>query len=853
MQSILIIEPSSTLRHALRRLLDHHYQVVTEEEFSRGLHQLHSSRFDAVVLGWPNQTQAVTDELLALLSDDPLIDLPVLTLAHEPDPAKLNWISGRPHSAFLLWENYYDIRETLVQLLNTSVPILADEEDGDIISVLLVDDSPTARVKFSRLLKDSGHYQVTTASSVEEALEKLEHASVEIAIIDYFMPDQNGDALCRILREKSSTANIVSAILTSTYSDKVITDALAAGAVECMFKNEPDNLFLARVSAMRRTVNMTRGIEQKRRHLEGILASVGDGVYGVNRDGIVTFANPAVGKIMGFEKQSLIGKSAQETLQIYCPVDQEHGGTCNLDKTLQQGQPQHAVESTFIRSDGTPIHVEETIYPLNINGQHEGAVIAFRDISVRKLLEEELKWQVNHDSLTKLLNRKYLEDSLEEELNRLSRSDDLSALLYIDLDRFKYINDTIGHTAGDQLLVELSDLLHTRLRRSDLLARIGGDEFGVLLREVDIEKMQTLCENIHSLLSGYTFNFLGRSYKVHASIGAAIIDATSKSAGEVLANADIACAIAKSKGRNQTHIYSAEQDEKASMDMELGWSVRLQQALDNDQFVLHYQPIIDLASIEIESLDVDADNCWDQIQNFRQPDEMQIYEVLLRLKGSNGDLISPTAFLPTAERFNLMPRIDAWVVKNALEVLNRLNNRNIQFSINLSGQSLHTETLVNLLRDSIEQSQLDTQQILLEITESCAIYDNKSAKCFIRDIMQLGCSFALDDFGSGYSSFAYLKNLPVDVIKIDGTFIKDMLNDPMDMAIVTSINNIAHSLGKKTIAEFVENLEILKQLKAIGLDYVQGNYISLPMEDTIFENTLPLTNANELPDTFSLL
>mgnify|MGYP000153070798 FL=1 len=667
MQRILVIEPSSTLRHALRRLLDNHYQVLVEQDFSNGLRQLQDARFDAVILGWPNQTQAMTDELLTVLSEPPLNDLPVLTLAHEPDPAKLNWISGRQQSAFLLWDNYFDVRETLAQLLNTSVPILAKEEDGDIITVLLVDDSPTARVKFSRLLKDSGLYQAITASSVDEALKTLEHTPAEIAIIDYFMPEHNGDILCRKLRENPATANMLSAILTSTYSDKVITDALAAGAIECMFKNEPDNLFLARVSAMRRTVFMTRRIEQKHRHLEGILTSVGDGVFGVNRDGVITFANPAVGKIMGFDsQQSLIGKSARDSLQIYCPPDQEQGATCNLDKTLQMGQAQNAVESTFVRKDGTPIHVEETIYPLHINGQHEGAVIAFRDISVRKLLEAELKWQVSHDSLTKLLNRKYLEDSLDEEVNRLSRSTDLSALLYIDLDRFKYINDTIGHTAGDQLLVELSNQLHTRLRRSDLLARIGGDEFGILLRNIDLNKMHSLCEDIHTLLADYTFNFQGRSYKLHASIGAAVIDSESKSAGEVLANADIACAIAKSKGRNQTHIYSLEQDEKATMDMELGWSVRLQQALENDHFVLQYQPIVNLASIEIDKLDSATGSCWQQLQHANTTDAPQLYEVLLRLKGSQGELISPNAFIPTAERFNLMPRIDAWVVRHSL-------------------------------------------------------------------------------------------------------------------------------------------------------------------------------------------
>ncbi|MFO7603041.1 MAG: diguanylate cyclase, partial [Gammaproteobacteria bacterium] len=631
MQRILVIEPSSTLRHAVRRLLDNDYQTHIEADFATAMHQLQDSRYDAVVLGWPSQTQAITDELLTLLSEAPLRQLPVLTLAHDADPAKLNWTTGRPHSAFLLWENYYDARECLNQLLSTSQPMLAEEPHGEVITVLLVDDSPTARVKFSRLLKDTGLYQTITAAGVDEALEKLEHHSAEIAIIDYFMPDHNGDVLCRRLREHPATATMQTAILTSTYSDKVITEALAAGAVECMFKNEPENLFLARVSAMRRTVFMTRRIDQERRRLEGILSSVGDGVFGVNREGIITFANPAVSKIMGFTSQaSLIGKTVQDTLQVYCPTDQTSAGVCNLDKTLQQGQSQNAVESTFVRTDGTAIHVEETIYPLHINGQHEGAVIAFRDISMRKLLEEELKWQVNHDALTKLLNRKYLEDSLDEEVKRLGRSEGLSALLYIDLDRFKYINDTIGHTAGDQLLIELSEQLHSRLRRSDLLARIGGDEFGILLRDIEISKLQRLCDNIHELLAGYTFNFQGRSYKVHTSIGAALINTDTKSSGEVLANADIACAIAKSKGRNQTHIYSADQDEKASMDLELGWSVRLQQALESDQFTLYYQPIVAFDDIDIDHLPEDASSCWQHIQQSRRADAPQLYEVLLR-------------------------------------------------------------------------------------------------------------------------------------------------------------------------------------------------------------------------------
>lgn len=850
MPRILFIEPSATLRHALGKQLRHSdYDVTTETDYETGLEHLLSQQsrlpFDAIILGWPNQTLTSTDELLSRLSEAPFNKLPLVVLSHEADPAKLGWASGRKHTALLLWDNHHDIVLSLKKLLSLELAPtnICDRGHKEPIQILLVDDSPTARVKFRKLLVNAG-YRTDTAAGAKEALEKAHQTHYDIAIIDYFMPDVTGDVLCRKLRDDSYTSAIMPAILTSTYMDKVITDSLAAGAVDCMFKNEADNLFLARVAAMSRTVCMTRRIEQERLRLSGILSSVGDGVYGISHEGLITFVNPAVRQILGYGKdQRLIDRK---------PADLFHNDNAMMSipgkedqpirQAIEEGQKLHAVESVFIRTDGTPIQVELTIFPLCIDGHQEGAVIAFRDISLRKLLEEELKWQANHDPLTKLLNRMYLEDALGQEVQRLKRSEEQSALLYIDLDRFKYINDTIGHAAGDQLLIEIGRQLNQRLRKADILARLGGDEFAIILHNINTEALFNAADGFRQLLEDYSFTREGRIYKINGSIGVALINQETRTPGEILSNADIACYIAKGKGRNKTHIYHHDQDDKASMDMELGWSTRLRQALENDSFSLYYQPIIPLARIDMDTLPREQGALWTQLLQHESSDTDIIYEVLLRLHSSQGSPISPNAFLPTAERFNMMPDIDNWVVKNALEQLAHYQSSHpaTTFSINLSGQSLGSQNLLDTIVHTISSKSLNPQHILFEITETCAITRIDDARNFIGQLSEFGCRFALDDFGSGYCSFAHLKNLPVDFIKIDGLFVKDITNDPMDRAIVTSITHIAHSLGKKTIAEFVENATTLKLLKDCGVDYVQGFYITHPIPQ------LPLAENSDI-------
>ena len=842
MQRILIIEPSATLRRALTKQLQGAYGVEEADGYEAGLRRLADAPGDlqAVLFSWPAHSNPHTDDLLAVLGEAPLAGLPVAILAQDADATLLDWVSGRAHTALLSWEAFQESRASLDKLLGKAAQSGADRAprvsgpDGEPIRILVVDDSPTVRAKLRRLLGRSGYHTVT-AANVAEGLELARGEPIDIAIVDYFMPDATGDVLCHQLRADPRTAGITSAVLTSTYLDQVISESLAAGAVDCMFKNESDELFLARVAAMSRAVQSTKRIERERQRLQGILSSVGDGVYGVDGNGQVTFINPAALRLLGYDSQAALeGRAPQEIFHSDCPdLGECAGDECHLRQALEQGVPADNVETVFTRRDGTAIQVELTIHPLRIEGRMEGAVVAFRDVSVRKLLEEELKWQANHDPLTKLLNRKYFEDALEQEVRRLKRSNDDSALVYLDLDRFKYINDTVGHAAGDRLLVEIGRHLNSRLRESDLLARIGGDEFAIILRNVDKQSAFAVADEFRELLAGYNFNHDGRSYKINGSIGVELLHNATASPGEALANADIACHIAKGKGRNQTHLFEAGNDDKIAMDLELGWSSRLHTALEQDNFRLFYQPIVPLVALELDSLGAEQGAPWEQLAGAGQRQHPLGFEALLRLHDARGEPVSPNAFLPTAERFNLMPRIDRWVIRNAVEHLAGLHARGERavLNINLSGQSLDDPALVEFLQEALRETALDPGCVVFEITETCAIANIDAAQRLIAALSARGCRFALDDFGSGYCSFAHLKNLAVDFIKIDGMFVQGIATDPMDRAIVSSINEIAHSLGKLTIAESVEDAETLRALKDCGIDYVQGHYVGRPMTD----------------------
>jgi len=835
LKRVLLVEGSATLRLVLSKLLrrDNHVLDIAHD-YAAGLAKLRAAgaggEFAAVVIGWPYYTDAAADELLALLAEGPFADLAVVVMAQEAEPSMRKWAAGRTRTALVLWENYTEASQSLAKLLapvgnayiaQTTAVVVSDNP----IRILFVDDSPTARVGYRRLLTRNG-YQVACAATVDEGFDLARREPFDVAIVDYFMPEHNGDELCRRLRDEPETRHIVSMILTGTYSDDVIKESLDAGAVECTFKNEADALFLARVAAISRTVRVQKSVEGERQRLEGILGSVGDGVYGVDTDGRISFINPAARRILGLrEDEPLHGRTPQELFHYGEEAGMGLDAESNfLQRVYRDGSALTSWETTFWNRAGHPVPVECTVFPLNIENRQEGAVVAFRDISERKTLEDKLRWQASHDPLTELFNRRYFEEQLENEVQRLRRSNEFSALLYLDLDRFKYINDTAGHTAGDALLVEVARLLRSRLRDTDLLARLGGDEFAIIMRNVDPVSVVAAANAFLQMLNSSVFGFNGKEYKINASIGVALFSSPTQSPGEVLANADIACHAAKNKGRNRAHLFMPEDEQKTTMDYDLGWSTRLREAIDSDGFVLHYQPIIPLVQVDADHALVNG-GLWDPAVLARRTPVC--FEVLLRMRGRGHELISPTAFLPTAERFNLMQSIDRWVVGRALKELSGLGaeGSHITLSVNLSAHSLGDRSMLAAIREALARHHVAPERLLFEITETAAISNLDAARRFIFELSRVGCRFALDDFGSGFSSFYHLKHLPVEFIKIDGAFVRGMASDPIDRAMVVSMNDIAHSLGRLTIAEYVEGPEILQQLKHCSVDYVQGECI----------------------------
>ena len=430
------------------------------------------------------------------------------------------------------------------------------------------------------------------------------------------------------------------------------------------------------------------------------------------------------------------------------------------------------------------------------------------DITARRAAEESLSWQATHDTLTDLENRRQFERTLAYHLESAHVRDTAHAVLYIDLDQFKVVNDTCGHAAGDALLRSLAQVLAAKMRRGDCLARLGGDEFGVLLEGCDLLHAQRVAAQLLSAIRAFRFAWNGQVFTLAASIGVAPVTAQSRDIESVMAAADTACYLAKDKGRNQVQVYCETDEEVSSRHGEMSWVSRIMRAAEDDRFFLHCQRVV------------------------AHPGGPSEYvELLLRMRDENGRVVPPTAFIPAAERYHLMGTIDRWVVARALRCLGRLHAGPLdppRFGINLSGMSLGDPAFADFVMQQFAGTQTPPQSVCFEITETAAISNLARAAGFIRQFRALGCRFALDDFGAGLSSFAYLKSLPVDYLKIDGAYVRGSRHDSVDYAVVDAIQRLARAVGAKTIAESVESEETLQQLRALGIDFVQGYAIHRP-------------------------
>ncbi len=505
--------------------------------------------------------------------------------------------------------------------------------------------------------------------------------------------------------------------------------------------------------------------------------------------------------------------------------DDKDRAQSNARGHLEGKSESYNIEFRMLHKDGHYIDVLARAFAVEDEAGNKTRLVGTHvDITKPKKAEAELNHQSSHDSLTGLVNRREFEDRTERLLATSKAHSQHHALCYMDLDQFKVVNDTCGHAAGDELLRQLGEVLQKVIRHRDTLARLGGDEFGVLMEHCSLEASHRVATSIQTAIQDYQFLWEGRSFRVGVSMGLVAITDTTLNMTELFKDADAACYMAKEKGRNRIHVHRGDDTELAQRHGEMQWVNRLQQAFDENRFCLYAQ--------SIESLD-DSTGVH--------------YELLIRMRDEEGEIIPPGAFLPAAERYNLITQVDRWVVKNTFRLLteNPAFFEQINFiSINLSGQSLTDETFLGIVVQLFHEHEIEAEKICFEITETAAISNLSMANRFITELRAIGCRFALDDFGSGLSSFAYLKNLPVDYLKIDGMFVKGIVDDPIDHAMVKSINEIGHVMGMQTIAEFVENDEIKDMLTKIGINYAQGYAIGKPRS---FDELLgELTNVTDI-------
>ncbi len=585
------------------------------------------------------------------------------------------------------------------------------------------------------------------------------------------------------------------------------------------------NCMLSDISERKATEKMLIQAEARYRDL---VETAHDLVWSMDNKGRWTYLNKAVSNIYGYEAEEMLFKPYSD---YQLPESRERD--LSAIQTILSGKELVGYETVHVDKDGNHKHISFNAKPmLNPDGSVAYITGTARDITSKKAYENELTYQAQHDSLTGIYNRKYFQQELERVVSRVARSAADCAVFYMDLDQFKYVNDTVGHGAGDKLLLETTNLLRSHLREGDLLARFGGDEFTVLLYNLDRDEACTVAEGIRKLFEHYQFVDSGKAFNVTISLGIACITNQSNSADDVLSQADIACNIAKANGRNRVHIAEPGSNEQDGLANDMGWASRVRDAFENDRFSLVFQPIISVANGHVND-----------------------YEVLLRMQRDNGEVILPGGFMPAAERFGLVHNVDRWAITRAithLDELSQKHKKDLRFAINLSGRAFEDKELLPLIRGLLNDSSLSPSQLTFEITETAAIANLRDASKFITRLKDMGCEFALDDFGSGFCSFNYLKKLPVDKLKIDGSFVKNLAETPVDQAMVQSMNQIAHALGKKTIAEFVENDQTLQLLKTYGVDFAQGNYLGIPTANIHTSMHFNTDDAIEEPEAIVL-
>lgn len=565
-----------------------------------------------------------------------------------------------------------------------------------------------------------------------------------------------------------------------------------------------------KILAQRRA--FAEALEFERERAQITLASIGDAVISTDVNGAIVYMNPAAEQMTQWKYEQAQGVPLTALFRLLDEQAQMDG--FKLIEDVISGELGNSGELSRMiqRMDGSTVSVTLVGAPILSAGKVSGAVLVLHDMTQERLFIANLSWQATHDALTGLANRREFEYRLELVLQNLARQQGRHAVLLLDLDQFKLVNDTCGHAAGDELLRHICALLQSGLREGDTLARLGGDEFGILLENCPPDMAEKIADGLRQIVQSLHFAWKGRPFLNTISIGLVHIHQAPVTVEACLRAADLACYMAKEKGRNRVQVYHADDTELSLRFGEMAWVQRLHVALEENRFCLYSQEIAPLGGGHEGGGHI---------------------EILLRLQDEGGRLIYPDSFIPAAERYGLMTSIDRWVVENVFKIISQCppptpGQRMPMCAINLSGTTIGDDEFLAFLHEQFECYAVAPERICFEITETSAISNLGSAIRFINELKGLGCHFSLDDFCAGMSSFAYLKHLPVDFLKIDGSFVRDMLDDPINRAMVEVINHIGHVMGKRTIAEFVETPHIEQALIEIGVDYAQGYIVQRP-------------------------
>jgi diguanylate cyclase (GGDEF)-like protein/PAS domain S-box-containing protein len=696
------------------------------------------------------------------------------------------------------------------------------------LRVLVVEDSEDDALLVLRELRRSDydvvHERVETREQMADALDRQ---SWDVVLSDHSLPSFSEGGGLALLRERGLDLPFI--IVSGAIGEEIAVDAMRAGAHDYVMKGNLNRLVPALERELREAAarRQTRNAEEALRRAEGsvrrlaaIVESSDDAIVSMSPAGTIETWNPGAERLYGYTAAEMIGCSIAVVAAPSAETE-----VMRLVQQVTSGEHAPNLELEARRKAGAAIAVTLTLSPIrDALGAIVGVSGIARDITERKQFETQLRHLAEHDGLTGLLNRRRFEDELSRAVAAAGRYGEVTGLAVIDVDNFKYINDTLGHRIGDELIREVGAVLDRRSRKTDVVARLGGDEFAILLTHTSADRARTALEQVLAKIREQTLVARDRHLRVTASAGLVTFSDDRLGADELLAAADLTMYEAKEAGRDRLAVNAATVGASNAMEHRFTWAERIRDALDQNLFRLYHQPILDLSS-----------------------DTISRHEILLRMTDAQGTVIAPGAFLATAERFGLINGIDQWVVKGAIALIaeHQRAGRAMSLEVNLSGRSIDDPALPELIEAELANSSVDPASLTFEITETAAITNMDLARSLAQRLTSLGCRFALDDFGAGFASFYYLKHLPLHYVKIDGGFIRELPRSATDRLVVKAMVEIAQGMGLQTIAEFVEDAETLELLRELGVDYAQGYHVARPRPTAELLEALP-TPAEEV-------